>query len=67
MVGMIHSLGALSDITLIWQADCNNIIVKFGDKFCTAIYNVFTNLYYVDDVYGVLTSEDVYRITGKVF
>ena len=32
----------------------NRVKAVYGNKLCTAIYNTFTGLFYVDDVYGVL-------------
>jgi hypothetical protein len=62
----IHSLkDAENDRHVLGEAE---IIERIGDNLyladyngvkCTAIFNVFAGRYYVDDVYGVRTAEEV--------
>ncbi len=51
---MVHSLKDLAEVEIIEHKDNNNVTAIYGTKLCTAIFNVFTGLYYVDDIYGVL-------------
>ncbi len=51
---MVHSLKDLAEVEIVKHEDNNHVTAIYGSKLCTAIYNVFTGLYYVDDVYGVI-------------
>ncbi len=51
---MVHSLKDLDEVEIVEHEDNNHVKAIYGSKFCTAVYNVFTGLYYVDDVYGVI-------------
>lgn len=42
------------EVIIVSQTDNNNITAVYGNKLCTAIYNVFVGAVYVDDVYGVI-------------
>lgn len=41
-------------VTIVSENGPNNVIAEYKGKRCHAIYNVFTDAYYVDDVYGVI-------------
>lgn len=48
----IHSLdGAEADVTLLEKCRDNDFIVEYRGVKSYAIYNIFTNRYYVDDIY----------------
>ena len=49
---MIHSLNAQDEVTIISENGNNNVIAEYEGKQYTAIFNPFTCLYYVDNVYG---------------
>lgn len=51
---MIHSLSSLDEVEILSHQDNNNVIALYQGKKCTAVFNIFTGLYYVDDVYGVV-------------
>jgi len=51
---MVHSLKDKAEVTIISHKDNNNVIAQYKGQRCTAIYNTFNGLYYVDDVYGKL-------------
>ena len=51
---MIHSLKNKDEATIISHKDNNNVVAEYKGQRCTAIYNVFNGLYYVDDIYGKL-------------
>ena len=50
----IHSLdGAVKEVTIIERRQ-NDYIVDYEGVRCTAIFNPFVGLFYVDDKYGVI-------------
>ena len=51
---MIHSLKEVREVQILEQTDNNHVIAEYDGKKCTAVYNVFVGLYYVDDIYGVI-------------
>ena len=56
---MIHSIHQKKQVFLVQYEDVNHCKAIFGNKLCTAIYNTYTGVFYVDDKYGVLdTLED---------
>lgn len=52
---MVHSLNNLDEVTIISEDGPNNVVVEYNGKRYTAIFNPFSGLYYVDDVYGVIS------------
>ena len=55
---MVHSIKAVKEVEIIEKRGDNDYLAKVGDVVCTAIYNPFVGLYYVDDVYGVVRRDD---------
>lgn len=55
---MVHSLKALDDVIIIRENGINNVIAEYKGKKCTAVFNPFSGLYYVDDIYGVIENSD---------
>lgn len=55
---MVHSINAVKEVEIIEKIGDNNYLAKVGDVICTAIFNPFVGLYYVDDVYKVVKSND---------
>lgn len=51
---MIHSLREKREVFVVFYDSPNRVKAVYDNKLCTAIYNTFTGLFYVDDVYGVL-------------
>jgi len=51
---MVHSKKALDEVTILEMRDNNNVTAEYQGKICTAIFNPFVCLYYVDDIYGVI-------------
>lgn len=51
---MVHSLNAIAEVTIISESGNNNVIAEYNGIRCTAIFNPFSCLYYVDDVYGII-------------
>lgn len=50
----VHSLQAQDEVAILHQKGNNDVIAKYNGKRCTAIYNPFVGLFYVDDIYGIL-------------
>lgn len=53
-LAMVHSLQEKREVLIVSFTDNNNCQAVFENKLCTAIYNPYTECFYVDDVYGVL-------------
>lgn len=52
---MVHSLEAVTEVTILEKTGDNQYVAEYNGTRCTAIFNPFSGLYYVDDVYGVLS------------
>ena len=52
---MVHSLGELAEVEIIEHKDNNHVIAEYHGHKYTAVFNIFTGLYYVDDKYGVIS------------
>ena len=51
----IFSLGGeIDDITILEYKGNNNYIVDYRGVKCTAVFNIFDNSYYADDIFGSL-------------
>jgi len=59
----INSLkGKMDKAILIAECKYQNqhvYIVKYKNKFCTAIFNIFVCEYYTDDIYGVINEFEI--------
>ena len=55
---MVHSVKAVKEVEIIEKRGDNDYLAKVGAVICTAIFNPFVGLYYVDDVYGVVRRDD---------
>ena len=55
---MVHSINDIKEVEIIEKRGDNDYLAKVGDVVSTAIFNPFVGLYYVDDVYGVVKSND---------
>lgn len=60
---MVHSLGAMAEVTIISEDGYNNVIALYNGRYCTAVYNPFVGCFYVDDKYGDVT--DRYQKGGE--
>jgi len=54
---MVHSLGAQAEVKIISENGCNDVVAEYQGKKYTAVYNGFTGMYYVDDVYGEIAAQ----------
>ena len=61
----IHSLQALGEVTILHDKNNNDVIAEYKGKRCTAIFNPFVGLYYVDDKYGALTDPNKCPLCGE--
>lgn len=52
VMAMIHSKLEKDEVTIISEQGFNNVVAEYNGKRYTAIFNPFSGLYYVDDVYG---------------
>lgn len=51
---MIHSLNSTKEVNIKEKVGDNQYIAEYEGMLCTAIFNPFVELYYVDDIYGVV-------------
>ena len=56
---MINSLSEKREVFIVFYDDANNVKAVYNNKLCTAIYNTYTGLFYVDDVFGVIDTLEV--------
>lgn len=54
---MIHSLEDLDEAVILSYVDNNNVIAEYKGVKCTAIYNPYVCLFYVDDIYGIIKED----------
>ena len=54
---MIHSLKSTDEATILHEVSNNDVVAEYKGVRCTAVYNVFVGLFYVDDIYGVLPDQ----------
>lgn len=47
-MAQVHSLQALDEVTILHEKGNNDIIAEYNGKRCTAIFNPFVYLYYVE-------------------
>ena len=53
----VHSLQAQDEVIILHEKSNNDVIAEYDGKRCTAIFNPFSGLFYVDDIYGILTDQ----------
>lgn len=56
---MINSLNQKREVFIVLYEDANTVKAVYNNKLCTAIYNTYTGLFYVDDIYGVVDTLEV--------
>lgn len=52
-----HDRHVLGEAEIIERIGDNQYLAEYNGIRCTAIFNLFTGYYYVDDVYSVLPKE----------
>lgn len=58
----IHSLDEERDAEILGKIGDNEYLARYDGVICTAIFNYFTSLYYLDDIYGVVSSDQVEKL-----
>lgn len=53
-IAMVHSLNARAEVTITEKVGDNDYRANYNGKTCTAIFNPFVGMFYVDDVYGIV-------------
>lgn len=53
-VAMIHSRNEKATVKIIDRVGDNDYRAVYNDLICTAIYNPFVGLFYVDDKFGIV-------------
>lgn len=61
----IHSLKEVGEAVILHEKDNNDVVAEYKGKRCTAIYNPFVGLFYVDDIYGILPDQHRCPICGE--
>ena len=56
---MINSLSQKRKVFIVLYEDANTVKAVYNNKLCTAIYNTYTGLFYVDDIYGIVDTLEV--------
>ncbi len=54
---MVHSKKDTDTVTILEYTDNNHVLAEYNGTKCTAIFNPFVGLFYVDDVYGILNNQ----------
>lgn len=62
----VHSLQAQDEVIILHERSNNDVIAEYKGKRCTAVFNPFVCLYYVDDIYGVLTDQHKCPVCGEL-
>lgn len=55
---MVHSLNRTAEVSILKKVGDNQYVADYNGVKCTAIFNPFAGMYYVDDVYGVLRNQE---------
>lgn len=51
-----HDRHVLDEAEILQQIGDNLYLAEYNGIRCTAIFNIFTGRYYVDDVYGIVNT-----------
>lgn len=62
---MIYSSEEQAEVTILHHKNNNDVIAEYNGIRCTAVYNPFTGLFYVDDIFGVLKNQNQCPICGE--
>ena len=61
----IHSLRAQDEVIILHEKGSNDVVAEYRSKRYKSIFNPFVGLYYVDDIYGLLSDENKCPICGE--
>ena len=62
---VVHSLKNKDEVTILHERGNNDVIAEYRGKRCTAILNIFVGMFYVDDIYGVLSDQNKCPMCGE--
>jgi len=62
----VHSLNDRDDVIILHENGCNEVVAEYRGKRCTAVFNPFVAMYYVDDICGVLSDQRKCPVCGEV-
>ena len=54
---IIHSLKKQDEVTILHENGSNDVVAEYKGARYTAIFNGFSGMYYVDDLYGMLPNQ----------
>lgn len=54
---IVHTLQNKDEVTILHEKGSNDVIAEYNGKRCTAIFNIFSGFFYVDDIYGILPDQ----------
>ena len=54
---IVHSLKKEDEVTILHENGSNDVVAEYKGIRYTAIFNVFSGLFYVDDLYGKLPNQ----------
>lgn len=55
---MIHSLRDVRRVSIVHEDGPNDVIAEYEGIKYTAIFNPFTGLYYIDNIYGRISPQE---------
>lgn len=55
---MIHSLKEIREVKILEENGLNHVIAEYNGKRYKGIFNPFSMLYYVDDLYGEIKEDN---------
>jgi hypothetical protein len=61
---VVHSLKDRDEVIILHEKNNNDVIAEYKGTRCTAIYNPFVGMFYVDDIYGVLPDQHKCPVCG---
>jgi ribosomal protein S27AE len=61
----VHSLSDKDEVLILHEDGFNDVVAEYKGKRCTAIFNPFVCLYYVDDIYGELRDRNKCPVCGE--
>lgn len=54
---MVHSLNGMAKVTIIHFNNNNSVVAQYKGNYYSAVFNPYTWMFYVDDVYGNIQKE----------
>lgn len=57
-LAMVHSVKDKREVEILADLGDNLFHARYNGVVCTAIFNIFTGCFYVDDKYGIIREEN---------